>query len=121
MMRRISMLSIAMAVSVLTISAGAQTVDAARMTAGFMVGKIGGAKLWSVAAQTVASVTTTGGVAFLPASTIALSSVYWHQLGAGLPTPYQGVTPPSRSVFTGFTSVLAGFDVVFARQRGRRY
>lgn len=275
MMRRISMLSIAMTLTASTTSANAQTVDAARMTAGIMVGKSGGAMLWSVAAQPVASVTTapdtfalrrdlgegitvsgaftyfpsahigftgefsylgvmatdqctlvahhgdrtlaatcdsvaqtynhtratthvqggvvyrpfinlplqpyvkaTGGVAFVPASTVALSSAYWHQppkgqinpvevdsvvtiypdptwrpirssaeLAAGFvtapvfgievkveareswllltqvtgPTPYQGVTPPTRAAFSRFISVLAGFDVVFARRRGRRY
>ncbi len=37
------------------------------------------------------------------------------------PTPYQGVTPPTRAAFSRFLSVLAGFDIVFARRRGRRY
>ncbi|MES1259225.1 MAG: hypothetical protein ABUL71_01425 [Gemmatimonadota bacterium] len=37
------------------------------------------------------------------------------------PTSGQGYVPPSKTAMKGFTSVLVGFDVVLAKQRGRRY
>ena len=46
----------------------------------------------------------------------------WFSLGAVTePTSSQGFTPASRSVVKGFPSILIGFDVVLAKQRGRRY
>jgi len=37
------------------------------------------------------------------------------------PSIYQGLNPPSKAVIKGFTSIMAGFDVVLAKRRGRRY
>jgi hypothetical protein len=36
-------------------------------------------------------------------------------------TIYQGINPPVETLVTRFTSVIAGFDLVFAKRRGRRY
>jgi len=46
----------------------------------------------------------------------------WMGLGVVTgPTSGQGFVPPSKTSLKGFTSVLVGFDVVLAKQRGRRY
>jgi hypothetical protein len=37
------------------------------------------------------------------------------------PTSGQGFTPPNKTTIFGFPSILVGFDIVLARQRGRRY
>jgi len=46
----------------------------------------------------------------------------WLTMGVvDAPTSAQGFVPAHSSVLKGFPSVLVGFDVVLARQRGRRY
>lgn len=46
----------------------------------------------------------------------------WLTLGeVTSPTTGQGFLPEHRSVLKGFPSILVGFDIVLAKQRGRRY
>ena len=46
----------------------------------------------------------------------------WLALGViNGPTIGQGFVPNHSSVLKGYPSILVGFDVVLARQRGRRY